>query len=279
MVLESATQPFVLSLLAAGVGAVLLGKVRDGLLVLAGLIPIVGADVVTEYRGERALEALRAASAPRARVRRAGRADDVAAAEIVPGDIVLLRVGDVVSADLRLMRVDRLVLDRSVLTGESVREPGVVEPDPPSAVLADRRSMAYSGMSVVGGRGVGIVTAIGAATEVGRIAGKLTSKERRRSPLQRELDRLVRILLVVAIGLITITTGLGFIRGNPVGDNLLAGISAAIAAIPVVPPVAEAFRATPLDTVEWLLVAIIALTPAVVAESIRRLGRGPWVVA
>ena len=97
--------------------------------------------------------------------------------------------------------------------------------------------MAYSGTSVVGGRGEGIVTAIGAATEVGRIAGGLTGKERRRSPLQRELDRLVRILLIVAIGLIAITTGLGFLRGNPAGDNLLAGISAAIAAIPEEPPV------------------------------------------
>src|SRR6476646_12102038 len=79
MVLEAATEPFVLLLLAAGIGAVLLGEVRDGWLVLAGLIPIVGADVVTEYRGERALEALRAASAPHARVRRDGSATELAA--------------------------------------------------------------------------------------------------------------------------------------------------------------------------------------------------------
>jgi P-type Ca2+ transporter type 2C len=237
MVLESATQPFVLLLVAAGVGAVLLGKVRDGLLILVGLVPIVGADVITEYRGERAMAALRAASAPRARVRREGHAVDLAATEVVPGDVVLLRVGDVVPADLRLTRVDRLVLDRSVLTGESVPEPGAVEADPASAALADIRSMAFSGTSVLGGRGEGVVTAIGPATEVGRIAGSLMTKERRRSPLQRELDRLVRILLVVAIGLIAITTGLGFARGNPLGDNLLAGISAAIAAIPEEPPV------------------------------------------
>jgi Ca2+-transporting ATPase len=237
MVLASAMQPFVLLLLAAGVGAILLGKVRDGLLVLGGLLPIVGADVVTEYRGERALAALRAASAPRARVRRDGAPVDLAASQIVPGDVVLLRVGDVVPADLRLTRVDRLVLDRSVLTGESVPEPGAVEADPVGTVLADRRSMANSGTSVVGGRGEGIVTAIGTATEVGRIAGSISTKERRRSPLQRELDRLVRILLVFAVGLILITTGLGFVRGNPLGDNLLAGISAAIAAIPEEPPV------------------------------------------
>ena len=237
MVLEAATEPFVLLLLVAGVGAILVGEARDGWLVLAGLIPIVGADVVTEYRGERALEALRAASAPQARVRRDGRVVDVSAAEIVPGDVVLLRVGDVVPADIRLTRIDRLVLDRSVLTGESVPEPAKTAPDPATAALADRRSVAYSGTSVVGGRGEGVVIATGPRTEVGRIAGSLATRERRRSPLQFELERLVRILLGVAIGLIAITTGLGFVRGNPAADNLLAGISAAIAAIPEEPPV------------------------------------------
>jgi Ca2+-transporting ATPase len=237
MVVASATQPFVLLLFAAGVGAILLGEARDGWLVLAGLIPIVGADVVTEYRGERALEALRAASAPRASVRRAGTVIDLPAAEIVPGDVVLLRAGDIVPADLRLTRAERLVIDRSVLTGESVPEPATVEPQPEATALADRRGIAYTGTSVVAGRGEGVTIAIGTGTEFGRIAGGLASKERRRSPLQFELDRLVRILLVVAVGLIITTVGLGFLRGNPAGANLLAGISAAIAAIPEEPPV------------------------------------------
>ena len=88
----------------------------------------------------------------------------------MPGDVVLLRVGDVVPADLRLCRAERLVLDRSVLTGESIPEIVGVEPDAPATSVADRRSMAYSGTSVVGGRGEGIVVAIGDATEVGKIA-------------------------------------------------------------------------------------------------------------
>ena len=237
MVRDAATEPFVLLLLGAGILAVALGEVRDGLLILAGLGPIVIADVVTEYRGERALEALRDASAPRARVRRDGTVGDVDAAGLVPGDVVLLRAGDVVPADLRLLRADRLLLDRSALTGESVPEPGSAEADPASAPLTDRRAIAYAGTSVVGGRGEGVVVAIGAASEVGRIAAGIGSRGRRRSPLQAELDRLVRILLVVAIGLITITTGLGFARGQPAGANLLAGISAAIAAIPEEPPI------------------------------------------
>jgi Ca2+-transporting ATPase len=237
MVVDAAIEPFVLLLFAAGVGAVLLGEVRDGLLVLAGLVPIVGAGVVTEYRGERALEALREASAPIARTRRAGAVFDVSAAELVPGDVVLLRAGDVVPADLRLVRAERLLLDRAILTGESIPEPGSIEPDGRGAPLTDRRAIAYAGTAVVGGRGEGLVVAIGRDTEFGRIAGGLASRERRRSPLQRELDRLVRILLLVATGLIIVVTGLGFYRGQELGANVLAGISAAIASIPEEPPV------------------------------------------
>ena len=237
MVLEAATEPFVIMLGVAGLLALLVGEVRDGLLVLLGLLPIVGADVVTEYRGERALEALRAASAPEARVRRDGVTALVPAAALVPGDIVLLQGGDIVPADIRIARAERLLIDRSVLTGESIPEECRVDPDAPDESLAGRHAVAYSGTSVVGGRGEGIVIATGAATEFGRIAGGLASQERRRSPLQRELDRLVRILLVVAIGLIAFTSGIGFLRGHPLGENVIAGISSAIAAIPEEPPV------------------------------------------
>lgn len=237
MVWDAATEPFILLLLGSGGLAVFLGEVRDGLLVMIGLLPIVAADVLTEFRAERALEALHAASAPLARVRREGVARDIAAAELVPGDIVLLRVGDVVPADLRLLETDALLLDRSVLTGESLPEAGSVEPDTPESALAERRSIAYAGTSVVRGRALGLVVASGQATEFGKIAGSLAVLERRRSPLQRELDRLVRILLVAALALIAITVGLGFARGQAAGANLLAGISAAIAAIPEEPPI------------------------------------------
>jgi P-type Ca2+ transporter type 2C len=237
LILSAVTEPFIILLLAAGLLAIALGEVRDGLLVLIGLAPIIGADIVTEYRADRALESLRAAAAPTALVRRNRRALEIPAATLVPGDVVLLRVGDVVPADLRLTRVHGLVLDRSVLTGESVPEPGHVEPDRPDATVADRHAMAYAGTSVVGGRAEGLVVATGDRTEFGRIAGTLGAVDRRRSPLQRELDRLVRILLVVAFGLIALTVGHGIALGRPIGANVLAGISAAIAAIPEEPPV------------------------------------------
>ena len=233
---DGAREPFVVLLFAAGCLAIALNEVRDGALVLVILAPIVGAGVITEYRGEKALEALREAAAPSARVRRGGRVEDVPTRDLVRGDLVLLRTGDVVPADLRLIRSEVLAFDRSVLTGESLPEPASTEPDPEGSALADCHSLAYAGTAVVGGRGEGVVVATGLTTEFGRISAALAGRERRRSPLQRELDRLVRILLVVAIGLIAIVVTLGFLRGNEAGKNLLAGVSAAIAAIPEEPP-------------------------------------------
>ncbi|HYM84876.1 MAG TPA: HAD-IC family P-type ATPase, partial [Candidatus Dormibacteraeota bacterium] len=236
IVWRGATEPFILLLVLAGALAIALGHVADGAFVLLMIVPIVAAGVVTEYRSERALETLRAATAPVARVRREANVDDVPSTSLVVGDVVLVKTGDVVPADLRLWRVEGLAFDRSSLTGESLPEAGRIEPDDAGTALADRRSIAYAGTSVVGGRGEGIVIATGLASEFGKISRTLAATERRRSPLQRELDRLVRILVIVAIGLITIVTGLGFYRGNPVGDNLMAGVTAAIASIPEEPP-------------------------------------------
>jgi Ca2+-transporting ATPase len=233
---DGVREPFIVLLFIAGCLAILLGEVRDGLLVLVILAPIVGAGVITEYRGERALEALRDAAAPFARVRRDGNVEDVPARDLVPGDLVLLRTGDIVPADLRLVRADALTFDRSALTGESLPEPGSTEPDPEGAGVADCHALAYGGTAVVGGRGEGVVVATGLTTQFGRISQALAGRERRRSPLQREMDRLVRILFFVALGLIATVVGLGFLRGNEAGKNLLAGVSAAIAAIPEEPP-------------------------------------------
>jgi Ca2+-transporting ATPase len=181
-VVDAATEPFVIVLGVAGLLALLLGEVRDGLLVLIGLVPIVGADVVTAYRGERALEELRDAAAPRAHVRRDGAPAEIPAGELVPGDIVRLRVGDLVPADLRVSRSAALTVDRSILTGESLPEELRTEPDRAGTALPERRAMAHAGTAVVMGSGEGIVVATGPNTELGRIASALGPRDRGRSP-------------------------------------------------------------------------------------------------
>ena len=125
MLWHTVTEPFILVLVAAGALAVILGETRDGLLILAGVVPIVAADVVTGYRAERALEALRAASAPTARVRRDGMPLECPAREVVVGDILLLSSGDVVAADARVISSQSALVDRAILTGESLPEPAV----------------------------------------------------------------------------------------------------------------------------------------------------------
>jgi Ca2+-transporting ATPase len=234
---DALREAFVLMLMGAGALAIVLGEVRDGILILVAVVPIVAADVATTYRAERALEVLRRANAPRARVRRSAEPLQIPAREVVVGDVVLLASGDIVPADLRIAASRGLLLDRSALTGESLPEPVSAESDPADAMLAERRAMAYGGTCVVGGGGEGVVVAIGPDTEVGKIAESLTAQHRPLSPLQRELARLVRIMLGVAIGLVVVTVGFGFGRGNPAGENLLAGVAAAIAAIPEEPPV------------------------------------------
>jgi len=149
----------------------------------------------------------------------------------------VLRTGDIVPADLRLVQARGLLLDRSALTGESLPGEASLEADPLDAPLIDRRAIACSGSAVVSGHGEGLVVATGPRTELGKIAGALTSVVRPRSYLQRELDRLVRILLTVAVALVAITVSLNLIRGATLGAAVLAGISAAIAAIPEEPPV------------------------------------------
>jgi Ca2+-transporting ATPase len=236
-VVKAVSEPFVIMLAGAGALAIALGEVRDGLLILLGVVPIVVADVATTYRAERALDVLRQANAPRARVRRSGESLVIAAREVTAGDVLLLATGDVVAADVRIVANRRLLVDRSALTGESLPEAVSTTPDSAETPLAERHAMAYAGTSIVGGSGEGIAVAIGPDTEVGQIAASLAPEQRPRSPMERELERLVRIMLAVAIGLVAITVGLGFVRGNPIGENLIAGVAAAIAAIPEEPPI------------------------------------------
>ena len=201
-------------------------------------IPIVAADVITEYRGERALEALREAQrpdgpGPSRRVVAESPAAEPRARRRRPAAGRRRRAGRPAppagrSAGHRSERADRRIGagagDASRPIRRTRRWPTAGRWRTPGRASSAGAARASSSRSAP-------------ATEVGRIAGGLGSRERRRSPLQPELDRLVRILLVVAIGLIAIVTGLGFARGQPAGANLLAGVSAAIAAIPEEPPV------------------------------------------
>ncbi len=188
---------------------------------------------VQEYRAEQAMEALREMAAPNARALRDGDESVVPARELVPGDIVLLQVGDRIPADLRLIEAVNLQTDEAPLTGESLPVEKRTEPiREPETAVGDRLDMAYSGTAVTYGRGRGVVVATGMGTEFGRIAGMLQTVEVGRTPLQENLDRVGKILAIIALVLVAVIVGLGLIRGEGLFDMFLFGIALAVAVVP-----------------------------------------------
>ncbi len=186
---------------------------------------------VQEYRAERAMEALCRMAAPAATVLRDGKEIDIPSSSVVPGDVVLLKAGDKIPADIRLSSTVNLRVEEAALTGESIAVQKCVSPlaDLP---LAERRNMAYAGTTVGYGRGRGIVVATGASTEFGRIAEMLQGVETGRTPLQENLDKVGSSLAKVAFVVVAAIVGLGLLRGQPFIEMLIFGIALAVAVVP-----------------------------------------------
>jgi len=194
---------------------------------------------VQEGRAEQALDAIRNMLSPTAVVLRAGRRHAVPAADIVPGDIVLLTAGDKVPADLRLLEVRTLRIEEAALTGESEAVDKSVAPAAPDAVIGDRCSMAYSGTLVAYGQGVGVAVGTGAATEIGRISAMLAGVEQITTPLLRKFEQFGRWLTLATLGLMGLTFALGTLwRGYDAADTFMAAVGIAVAIIPEgLPPI------------------------------------------
>jgi Ca2+-transporting ATPase len=223
----------ILLLLAAAAVSGLVGDPLDTIAILVIVVLNATIGVVQGYRAERALQALRAMAAPHARVVRSAVPTTVRAADLVPGDLVLLEAGGIVPADLRLTEVVRLEIGEAALTGESVPVTKSVAPVlDPLAPLGDRSSMAFRGTEVTTGRGAGLVVATGADTEVGRVAGLLVGVEDVRTPLQRRLDHLSRRLAAAVLAICAVVLLAGLLRGEDPLEMLLTSVSLAVAAVP-----------------------------------------------
>ncbi|MRN52462.1 calcium-translocating P-type ATPase, SERCA-type [Paenibacillus sp. LC-T2] len=220
-------------LLAAAVLSGVLGEWTDTIIILLVVILNAVLGVVQENKAEQALEALKNMSSPQARVRRGGQVADIKSEELVPGDIVLLEAGNVVPADLRLIETASLQTEEAALTGESLpsdKNAGVLEGS--DIVIGDRTNMAYMSSSVTYGRGVGVVTATGMETEVGKIAGYISEEESEVTPLQKKLDELGKYFTYIILGVCVIIFAVGILEGRELLDMLLTSISLAVAAIP-----------------------------------------------
>jgi Ca2+-transporting ATPase len=223
----------VLLLLVASVIAASLGERVEALAILAVLLLNAGIGFVTEWRARVSLARLRALAVPQALVRREGTAVRIRAAEVVPGDLLVLEAGAHVPADARLLRGSRLRTAEAALTGESVPVDKDVDarlaPDTP---LADRRTMVYLGTTVVGGSGLAVVTATGLATELGRIGQLVALAGERTTPLEWQVEGLGRRLIGFALATCGVVGLAGILRGQPVGLMLETAVTLAIAAIP-----------------------------------------------
>ncbi|MEW6226985.1 MAG: cation-translocating P-type ATPase [Bacillota bacterium] len=223
----------VLVLLAAAGVSVALGEVGDAVAILAivSLNAVLG--FLQEYRAERSLEALRELAAPAARVIRDGVPVEVKAKDVVPGDILVIEVGDRIPADARIIEQVALEVEESALTGESLpaakRSCDLL---PAASALGDRRNMVFMGTVVTRGRGKAVAVATGMATEIGRIAHLIQEERDEMTPLQRRLDHLGRTLVFICVALCAVVSLAGILRGEGIIEMFLSGVSLAVAAIP-----------------------------------------------
>lgn len=220
-------------LLAAAVLSGILGEWTDTIIILLVVILNAVLGVIQENKAEQALDALKSMSSPHAKVRRSGQVTEIKSEELVPGDIVLLEAGNVVPADVRLLEAASLKTEEAALTGESLpseKQAGVLEGT--DIVIGDRTNMAYMSSNVTYGRAVGVVTATGMQTEVGRIAGYISEADSDVTPLQKKLDELGKYFTFIILGVCVVIFAVGILEGREMLDMLLTSISLAVAAIP-----------------------------------------------
>ena len=227
-------EPMFLLLVACGAIYFVLGDVREALMLLGFVFVVIGITLYQERKTERALEALRDLSSPRALVIRGGRQMRIPGREVVRGDCVVLNEGDRVPADAAVLSCLNLSVDESLLTGESVpvRKTGCVEVPPLARPGGEDLPFVYSGTLVVKGQGIATVLATGSGTEIGKIGKALQSVELEKTPLQTETATIVRNLAFVGALLCAfVIVVFGMTRGDWL-NGFLTGITLAMALLP-----------------------------------------------
>ena len=235
VVREVFREPMFQLLMGAGLVYLLIGDLGEALLLLCFATVSIGITILQQSRTERALDALRDLSSPRALVLREGQLCRIAGREVVRGDLLVLSEGDRVAADARLLRAEQLQADESLLTGESVpvsKRAAVTDDGSSAAPGGDDLPWVYSGALIVRGSGLGEVTATGASSEIGRIGTLLQQVQTEPTPLSRQLRKLVRSAATLGLIISAIVVVLYGLLRDAWLEGLLSGIALAMSLLP-----------------------------------------------
>ena len=230
--LEQFKDLMVIILIVAAVISAFTGNLESTAVIIVVLILNAILGTVQHVKAEKSLEALKSLSAPVAKVLRDGKKQEIAAKDVVPGDILLLEAGDLVTADGRILDNFSLQVNESSLTGESTNIDKLDTTFEKEVPLADRVNMVYSSSLVTYGRANVLVTATGMDTEIGKIATLMNETKERRTPLQVSLDQFSSRLATAILIFCALILGLQMWRGQPLLDALLFAVALAVAAIP-----------------------------------------------
>lgn len=230
--------PLIYILLIAGVVSLLIQDYKDAIFIFVVVLLNAAIGTFQEYKAEQSAAALQSLLRIFARVRREGREEQVGAEELVPGDIVLLESGNRVPADLRLLAARKLAIDESFLTGESQAVEKHVNGLEKETGVSDRRNMAFAGATVTTGRGVGVVTATGSLTEVGKIAKTVAESTAAKPPLVIRMERFAKKVSLLVVGASLLIGLIALLEGFPLAEVFFLAVALAVSAIPEGLPVA-----------------------------------------
>ena len=227
------TDLMIIILIASSVISFTMGENSEGIAILAIILLNGLLGFIQEMRTEKAMEALMSLAAPHARVVRDGVIRDIPAEEVVPGDLIVLEAGNRVPADAVLLEANNLYSDESMLTGESIPV-AKIRTDQTNASLTGvtSRNMVYMGSMITNGTGRALVMVTGMETEMGKIAEMMETAGVQDTPLQKKLEKLGEYMVTGCLAICAIVAVLGILRGEPVIQMLLGGISLAVAAVP-----------------------------------------------
>lgn len=231
--LDQFKDAMIVILMIAAIISFVLGERIDAIIIMAIVVINALLGVYQEGKAENALEALQQLSAPTSKVIRDGKEVSIDSKELVVGDIIVLEAGDLVNADIRLLDSSSLKIEEASLTGESVpvEKDAAVQVEE-NAPLGDRLNMAYSSGQVTYGRALGVVSATGMDTEVGKIATILNATVNEQTPLQKQLNKLGKLLGIIAVVAVLVIFFIGIFNGKEPFEMFMTSISLAVAVIP-----------------------------------------------